>query len=433
MIKVSLVLPSLNVANYIRECIESVLAQNLCEIEIICVDAGSTDGTEKIIDEFASRDNRIRVIKTKKRSYGYQVNLGMEHAKGKYVAIVETDDVVPSDMYVDLYNVAEQKQVDFVKADFYRFKDVNGRREKTWEKLTAKEYYYGKVICPKDCKEVFDFSMNTWSGIYNLSFLKKFGIRHNESPGASFQDNGFWFQTFAFADRVYFVNKPYYLNRRDNPNSSVYSKGKLFAMADEYDFLLNILDNNEQIKKEFWAQYVKAKFNGYYFTLSRVSYEEKAEFVPRFAREFRKMIEQSEFAIESFSDIELGILFRILHEEKDFGDLYVKPRLQLYERIRNAQGVIIFGAGKYGKKFYDDLRRDVPDADIIGFAVTDVTQNETMYRGVKIYDINALGQYKNNLIIVALADRNKKEIMNILKESGFDNVEVLPTVFRPLA
>ncbi len=432
MSKVSLVLPSLNVSSYIGECLESVLAQTLRDIEVICVDAGSTDGTEEIIKEFARKDNRVQMLKSEKRSYGYQVNLGMNCARGKYVAIVETDDVVPSYMYEELYNTAESYSVDLVKADFYRFKDMNGRRNLFLEKLSPMKEDYGKVIRPKECKKVFDFPINTWAGIYNRTFLNKYHIRHNESPGASFQDNGFWFQTFIFADTVYFIDKPYYMNRRDNPNSSVYSKGKVFAMCDEYDFLFQILEAHPQVKKEFWPQYVKAKLKVSNFTLKRITYEEKLLFLPKFAQDFRMFIEKNMFSTNQFSDTQLAALFRIVFAEKEYEDLYIKPRLKLYERIRKAGTVIIFGAGKYGRKFYDDLCRDVPNVGVIGFMVTDVRKNDESYRGIKIYDINGMGQYRHNLLVIALGEKNKREVLPLLGKKGFDNIELLPPMVFPL-
>ena len=114
--KVSVIMPSLNVAPYVRECIESVLGQTLREIEIICVDAGSTDGTLEILREYAEKDSRITLIVSDKKSYGYQMNLGLNVATGKYVGIVETDDRVRENMYETLYGLAEQNAVDIIKS-----------------------------------------------------------------------------------------------------------------------------------------------------------------------------------------------------------------------------------------------------------------------------------------------------------------------------
>ena len=85
--KVSVIMPSLNVGKYIRESLTSVCNQTLKEIEIICVDAGSTDGTLEIIKEFAASDKRIKVIHSDKKSYGYQMNVGIHEAQALLYSI----------------------------------------------------------------------------------------------------------------------------------------------------------------------------------------------------------------------------------------------------------------------------------------------------------------------------------------------------------
>ena len=115
--KVSVILPSLNVAAYIRECLDSVVNQALQELEIICIDAGSTDGTTEILEEYTGRDSRIVLLHSEIKSYGRQVNMGLDHAGGKYVAILETDDWIEKDMYKCLYAIAEENRLDYVAAD----------------------------------------------------------------------------------------------------------------------------------------------------------------------------------------------------------------------------------------------------------------------------------------------------------------------------
>ena len=71
-------------------------------------------------------------------------------------------------------------------------------------------------------------------------FIEKNAIRHNETPGAAYQDNGFFWQTFMYAQRAMFLNRPYYMNRRDNPNSSVHNKDKVYSMNREYDYIRGV-------------------------------------------------------------------------------------------------------------------------------------------------------------------------------------------------
>ena len=289
------------------------MKQTLKDIEIICVDAGSTDGTLEILREYEAKDGRIRVLVAERKSYGLQMNMGMDAATGEYLGIVETDDWVPPKMFQDLYRVAKKNDVDFVKADFYRFTvNPDGSLNKAYNKLARDDSYYNRVLTPGEEPETFKFIMNTWSGIYNLEFLRRWNIRHNETLGASYQDNGFWFQTFCRARRALFLNTPYYMNRRDNPNSSVYSTSKVYCMRDEYDYLRAILDANAAL-----AQFIPLceyfRFCGYYYnTLRRISPELRRGFLREFSQEFLTLAEAHELDRSLFSQSEWADLQLIM-------------------------------------------------------------------------------------------------------------------------
>lgn len=218
MPKVSLIVPTYNVEQYLVECMESITNQTLEDIEVICINDGSTDGSLSILQSYADKDKRIIIVDKENGGYGIGMNIGLEIATGEYIGIVEPDDFVPVNMFGNLYDIAKGNNLDFVKADFYRFeRATNGDMFLTYNHLSKKEEDYNVVFNPSETPEAIRWIMNTWSGIYKREFLNKWNIRHNETPGASFQDNGFWFQTFVFATRAMIIDKPYYMNRRDNP------------------------------------------------------------------------------------------------------------------------------------------------------------------------------------------------------------------------
>ncbi|EOS34834.1 hypothetical protein C804_01157 [Lachnospiraceae bacterium A4] len=219
--KITVLLPSLNVAAYIRECIESVIIQTLRDIEILCIDAGSTDGTCEIIQEYAAKDSRIRFVPSEKRSYGYQVNLGIDMAKGEYIGIVETDDCIEPDMYEVLYQTAVEKNLDYVKAGFYTLVTPYEGEQYLLEnplgdtgQIFSSQYFMEKALSP---------DVYIWNGIYRLSFLREFHIRLNESPGAAFQDCGFRYMVDMNVRRGMFIDSLFYRYRRDNAAASTYS------------------------------------------------------------------------------------------------------------------------------------------------------------------------------------------------------------------
>ena len=302
MAKVSIIIPTYNVEMYLVECMESVIHQTLKDIEIICINDGSTDGSLEILKSYAQKDDRIVLVDKENGGYGIAMNIGLEKATGEYIGIVEPDDFVKLDMYESLYQIAKDNDLDFVKADFYRFKRTDeDDMNMVYNRLSKNPEDYNKVFNPSEDTEAIRYIMNTWSGIYKKEFIEKHHIRHNETPGASFQDNGFWFQTFIFATRAMIVDKPYYMNRRDNPNSSVHNREKVYCMNIEYDHIREILMEHPVLWERFKGMYWYKKYNNYIGTIRRIGMEYRREFVERFSAEFKRGLEKKELDPSVFS------------------------------------------------------------------------------------------------------------------------------------
>lgn len=304
MAKVSIIIPTYNVEEYLVECMESVVRQTLKDVEIICINDGSTDGSLEILQSYAQKDERIVIVDKENGGYGMAMNIGIERATGEYIGIVEPDDFVPLSMYEDLYEIASKNQLDFVKADFYRFvrEAETGNMELTYFHLSQKPEDYNTVFDPSQTPEAVRYIMNTWSGIYRREFLLENQIRHHETPGASFQDNGFYFQTFIYGKRAMIVDRPYYMNRRDNPNSSVHNREKVYCMNQEYDYIREILLQDKEIWNRFKYVYWMKKASNYLATVRRIGDEYKREYLLRFSEEFRRAKECNELRRSVFTE-----------------------------------------------------------------------------------------------------------------------------------
>ena len=323
MAKVSIIVPAYNVEPYLVECITR---QTLSDIEIICINDGSTDGTLKILKSYAEKDPRIVLIDKENGGYGIGMNIGLSVATGEYIGIVEPDDFVPVNMFGDLYEIAKANDLDFVKADFYRFERAsNGDMFLTYNHLDRKNQYYNQVFDPSHTPEAIRFIMNTWSGIYRKAFLDEYHIRHNETPGASFQDNGFWFQTFAFAKRGMVIDKPYYMNRRDNPNSSVKNVQKIYCINAEYDHIRDVLMQYPETWERFKTYYTLKRFHNSVATLRRISNEFKKDYVERFSKEMKRAKQMGEMDEELFTAAERDNLHLLINQPLVYYKLKALP------------------------------------------------------------------------------------------------------------
>ena len=106
-IKVSVIVPIYNVKRYLAKCLDSIISQTLKDIEIICVNDGSTDGSEKVLAEYAKKDSRIKIVNRKNGGLSAARNTGMPYATGKYIGFVDSDDYIEPTMYELMYYNAE--------------------------------------------------------------------------------------------------------------------------------------------------------------------------------------------------------------------------------------------------------------------------------------------------------------------------------------
>lgn len=285
---VSVVMPIYNTERYLVESLESVLSQTLEDIEVVCVDDGSTDTTPQILEVYAHTDPRVKVITTENAGYGSAMNTGIAAATGDYVGVVEPDDYVDCTMFERLYHTALENDADIVKGDFYTFFDGADMGEAIYCEVVPAKRYYGKVFDPARGHGLWFASMMTWEGIYRRSFLERHAIRHNETPGASFQDNGFWFQAFSKARRVCFINEGLYYYRTNHEGSSNKSSAAALKIADEYAYCRKMVEDGSP-----WWESFKSVYSYFYFInlmarLPFVTAEDRPEFSSFVAREWTR-------------------------------------------------------------------------------------------------------------------------------------------------
>lgn len=256
--KVSVILPSLNAGSYIEKCLQSIIGQSLEEIEIICVDAGSTDGTYELLEKYARTDERIHVVHSKQKSYGYQVNLGIELSQGEYIGIVEADDYIERDMYEILYGNAHENGVDYVRANACYTLSFDGEERRIYHgRNRIKDGYYGRLIDVKEEPEAMLYSdyINIWDGIYNRNFLNRKKIRLHESPGASYQDAGFAILCAVECERIMFLENYLYCYSFDNNGSSVKDQKKYKCTLDEFTWIGEELQRRGKTEEKYEVLY----------------------------------------------------------------------------------------------------------------------------------------------------------------------------------
>lgn len=343
--KISIIMPSLNVGKYIGKCLQSIVNQTLKDIEIICVDGGSTDCTLEIINEFVQKDSRIKLINSPVKSYGYQMNLGLKAALGEYIGIVETDDFIDENMFEQLYSYTLIDKVDFVKSSYFEYanKKENELNVPLHNPKISKKH--GKII---NLSEEFEYrladNMHIWSGIYRREFLLNNSLFFNETLGASFQDVSFSILVGLMADTCIYVDKCFYHYRVDNENSSVKSNSKITCVCDEYKYINKFLENKNKLNSETQKTLNIMKLETYNWNYMRLSKESKCKFIDAIADEM------SVYNFDELDDEYKKIYLNLTDKQRiplsiEENNIKIAKNKEIIKQISNDKTFNVAGAG----------------------------------------------------------------------------------------
>lgn len=201
---ISIVIPVYKVEEYVNRCIDSILNQTYTNYELILVDDGSPDRSGEICDQYADRDQRIKVIHQKNQGPSAARNKGIDLAKGKYLMFVDADDYITPDCLQCMRNTADEFEADFVASDFMAIKEFGIPTE-----IDADGE--AKVLTPEQAIETMlladQFDVSPWAKLYRAELFH--GIRYPE--GKIFEDLGTTYKLIARSKRpVYLPKKLYY-------------------------------------------------------------------------------------------------------------------------------------------------------------------------------------------------------------------------------
>ena len=294
-IKVSVILPVYNVEKYLSQCLDSIINQTLKEIEIICVNDGSTDKSPLILEEYAKKDDRIIIINQENAGSGVARNLGIKHVKGEYIGFVDSDDYIDVNMFEKLYKNAKLNNTDIVMCPMCIISETGVTF--TTEELKALKYYDldcfsedfdNKVFDHEETRDfIFSIAVNAYNKIYRTEFVNKINAKFAERM--IFQDNIFFYQTYIHARRVSLIRDFLYFHRINRIGSAISNKGTGF-----YD----IIEIHNMIKKifeklpnfdDYKTDLLNNKIIGIIFRYSQVSPDHKKEFFKLIKRDFRKI------------------------------------------------------------------------------------------------------------------------------------------------
>jgi glycosyltransferase involved in cell wall biosynthesis len=386
MVEVSVIIPVYNTEKYLNDCLDCIVNQTLKDIEIICVDDGSTDGSTGILEEYEKSDSRIKVIKQENQGQGAARNTAIPLANGKYIYFMDSDDTLELNALEDLYNIAEDKSLDMVIFKLINVDDETGEKyaERYYDMDFLKKIVGDNVFNYNDVGEdVYKIAVSPPGKLFKRDLISD--IRFDESK--IFEDNPFFIEAFFRADRVYFHDE-YLYNRLRHKGSLMTQNSSFIDVIPISNMILDITKkygHYDEFKNGFFNKKI---FSTYYrFTVTGDSF--KQEYFEEMKRDFLSFKDEveSEIDLEPLNEIIFKrALSRETHEDFDSSVVAYKNEFDLRRRI-------------------NELKQDIFDLKEEHTAnIRHLKHNE-----IARIDVKNHGDENNDVVILDISDKSAKQ------------------------
>lgn len=255
-IKVSIVIPIFNAENHIVKCLESITSQTMQELEIICINDGSTDNSLEILKHFAQKDKRIIIINKENEGPGIAKNLGIQKAQGEYIGFVDADDWIDSKMYECMFQQAKNLNSEIVICDYINYKDFKQKAQKEDFFFKAKSKTQIQTVdipanCNIDKNIIYDTLLTTPSYSGNKLYLTKFLKDNNLEflPQKCYEDITFTLKCMICANNISYIDSPFYRYRIHQASTILKTETRYYQYINTCNEIKEILSQNNLTKR----------------------------------------------------------------------------------------------------------------------------------------------------------------------------------------
>lgn len=248
--KFSIILPIYNVEKYLCECIDSILKQSFKDFEVILVDDGSSDSSPQICDDYAKKDNRIKVIHKINGGQADARNKGLEVASGDYICYIDSDDYLANDNVLCLLAEKTKNNPDVVHYKFKEWFEKDGHTEECRfdYNIPIEGRSVGEIYCDLIDKDAYYNS--AWSKIIRRQLLIEHNIRFEK--GISGEDNEWYYHIVMVAQSIILVDEPLYIyRRRQGSITTTLTRKNLIDqlyVLDKWELILKKLETDERAR-----------------------------------------------------------------------------------------------------------------------------------------------------------------------------------------
>ena len=293
--KISIIVAIYNVQDYIAKCLESLSSQTLKDIEIICVNDGSTDKSLEVIEKFAQKDKRIKIINQENKGVAAARNVGLENATGEYLQFVDGDDWINFGLCERVYNLAKKHGSDIVMFNvaFYDNKKncvINGKffDIKKWKNHVDEN----TIHTHNDCKSIFYGNLSAANKLYRKGFIDEIGCKF--PLNIRFEDHLFHLHSIFCANKINIIDEKHYYYRQNRKNSmmtTLKSTKIVYDIFDVDDLIEKMIRNIGKFSKlkYLFFQYKYESLSHYYMD---INFFQKPTYYKKMQTELRKLLNE---------------------------------------------------------------------------------------------------------------------------------------------
>lgn len=286
MVKISVIVPCFNVEEYLEECLDSIVNQTFKDIEIICVNDGSTDNTLEILNSYAERDNRFKIISQTNQGLSMARNIGLDNVTGEYVAFIDSDDFFDLNAFEEILEITEEKELDFLMFKLINFDEDTYEKSEFgyFEMDFVKEIVGDRVFSFEDIGERFYYMSVTAPG----KLFRHDLIRDLRFPqDLIFEDNPFFVEVMFNSKRIYFYDKHLYYRRIRSTSITQSSTDKFYHTIEIFN-MINDITKRYGYFDRFQRILYRRKLSDTHRYLTLVNEEDKEFYFERMKEDFIK-------------------------------------------------------------------------------------------------------------------------------------------------
>lgn len=411
---ISLIIPVYNTEKYLCECLDSVIGQKFADLEILCVNDGSTDNSLDILKEYALRDKRIKVISQENQGLSGARNTGIQRASGKYICFLDSDDILAEGSLEEMYRLSSEDDLEILCFDadcFYETEELEIKEHKD-EYYHRKKSYGGPMkgkILFSELIENDDFCDAAWVLFIKRSWLFEKGIWFY--PRLIHEDCLFSFQCFMETERIRHVKKSF-VKYRIRPNSIMTSKASFESMKGRiicYKEIMQYL-----LCHECSEPLTKAITHFLLFIMYNIKYEDFA-------------LDEGERG----KSTELAVIERLMADSMSVGisnryDISSRMYLAGFETtLCQAEQIVLYGAGKIGRMLLRYLEYKGLLQKVRCLAVTDASGVYTEIEGIPVRCIEEVQCHPGTLLLISARRDYQESMYDKAVQVGFDWIEMI--------